>query len=107
MRQFDNQYFQKIKASQKQIFKSLENAERDLSIAREDRFLIVRFNYAYTALLKCGTALLQHHGYRVRSVPGHHVKILEKMSGLLKDENIMTIGNIMRSKRNKDLYDNS
>ena len=105
MRQFNNKYFQKSNSTQKQMDKALANAERDLSIAKEDRFLIVRFNYAYMALLKCGTTLLQHYGHRVRSVPGHHVKILEKMSELLKDEDIMTIGNIMRSKRNRDLYD--
>ena len=105
MRQFDNKYFQKTSATQKQIDKALENAKRDLNIAKEDRFLIVRFNYAYMALLKCGTVLLQHYLHRVRSVPGHHVKILEKMSEFLEDEDIMTIGNIMRSKRNRDLYD--
>lgn len=43
MRQFDNKYFQKSNSTQKQMDKALENAERDLSIAKEDRFLIVRY----------------------------------------------------------------
>ena len=41
---------------------------------------------------------------KVRSVPGHHVKILTKMSEILNDVDILTIGNAMRMKRNTDLY---
>ena len=41
---------------------------------------------------------------RSRSIPGHHIKIIEKMSEILKDENINEVGNSMRMKRNRDLY---
>ena len=64
----------------------------------------MKFNYAYTALIKAGVALLSNYDVKVRSVPGHHIKILEKMAEILKDETIEEIGNIMRSKRNLDLY---
>lgn len=43
-------------------------------------------------------------GLKVRSVSGHHIKILELMSQILKDDTIYDIGNAMRMKRNFDLY---
>lgn len=66
----------------------------------------VKFNYSYTALLKSGIALIGLvKGLKVRSVPGHHIKIFEQMSKILNDENIFIIGNSMRMKRNTDLYE--
>ena len=65
----------------------------------------MKFTYAYQALIKGGIALIAKIGkVKIRSVPGHHIKILEKMSEILKEETIFTIGNAMRMKRNLDLY---
>jgi NAD(P)-dependent dehydrogenase (short-subunit alcohol dehydrogenase family) len=44
-------------------------------------------------------------GYKVRSAAGHHIKILEKLSQLLKDEGIVVLGNKMRQERNVNLYE--
>jgi len=43
-------------------------------------------------------------GVKFRSVPGHHVKILEKTSEILNDKDVLTLGNAMRTKRNLDFY---
>lgn len=64
----------------------------------------VKFNYAYTALIKTGIALLSHYKVRVKSAPGHHVKIIEAMAEALKDDEIVALGNAMRSKRNAGMY---
>lgn len=48
--------------------------------------------------------MISFYQVKVRSVPGHHVKIIEKMAEILNDETIDDIGNIMRSKRNRDFY---
>ena len=40
----------------------------------------------------------------MKSVPGHHIKILEVMSVILEDADINDMGNVMRSKRNTDFY---
>jgi hypothetical protein len=40
--------------------------------------------------------LTARKGYKVRSAIGHHVKILEKLSQLFKDEDILVLGNKMR-----------
>jgi len=58
---------------------------RDLEIAQKDHFLDVKFTYCYQALIK--------------------IKILNKPSEIVGDPDIFMIGNVMRMKRNKGLYD--
>lgn len=45
------------------------------------------------------------YGRKIKSVPGHHVRIIEKLAELLKDDDISVLGNLIRAKRNTDLYD--
>ena len=105
MSAFDKKYFQKFEFSPNQVNRYFQNAFRDLEIARKDNFPEVRFTYGYQALIKAGIALLAKMGkVKVRSVPGHHVKILAKMSEILHDPDVNTIGNVMRTKRNADFY---
>lgn len=105
MKGFDPKYFQKIDLTPDECGQYLHNALRDLKIAKEDRFLEVKFTYAYQALFKAGVALIaRESGQKVRSVPGHHVEVLKAMSRLLKEPDIFVVGNAMRMKRNQDLY---
>ena len=105
MSRFEDDYFQKMSFSPQAIARYVQNARRDLEIAQKDRFPEVQFTYAYQALIKAGIALLASKGgVKVRSVPGHHVKILMHLSKLLDKEDIFIIGNAMRMKRNQDLY---
>lgn len=101
---FEDKYFTKFKFTPEQIRKNFDNALKDLNIAKRDSILEVKFNYAYTALIKAGIALLSSRAIKVKSAVGHHIKIIEKTSQILKDDTIADIGNIMRSKRNLDLY---
>ena len=107
MTSFEAEYFKKVKSSPSQIQSFMRKAFRDLEIASKDPFSEVRFMFAYQALVKSGIALLAHSGVKVRSVPGHHIKIVEKMSDLLRDSDILVFGNAMRMKRNEDLYSDS
>lgn len=100
----DGEFFQKLGFSEEEVLKRFDNARRDLDIAAKDPFAEVRFTYGYQALIKVGVALLAREGLKVRSIPGHHVKILERMSEILKDPDILVFGNGMRMKRNQDLY---
>ncbi len=104
MNGYDEKFFKKLAFSKDQIMMNIENAKRDYEIAKNDAYLEVRFSYAYNALIKAGIAFLCKQGLRVRSVPGHHVKIIESLSLLLKDDSIRIIGDQMREKRNTDFY---
>ena len=105
MTYFETKYFQKFNFTKQQIDRFFESALRDLKIARQDKFAEVRFTYGYQALVKAGIALIAKvGGVKVRSAPGHHVKILEKMSEILKNPDVLTLGDAMRTKRNSDFY---
>jgi hypothetical protein len=104
MTKFEDKYFSRLKFTPAQVAGNLKNALKDLAIAQKDEIADVKFNYAYSALIKAGITLLSHHQVKVKSVAGHHIKILEKLSELLSDPQINDIGNTMRSKRNLDLY---
>ncbi|MEK7212507.1 MAG: hypothetical protein AAB686_02430 [Patescibacteria group bacterium] len=105
MTRFEDQYFQKFSFDRVQIGRLLKSAKRSLRIAAESRVPEVVFKFSYEALIKLGIVAIARRGYRVRSAPGHHMKILEKLSELLGDENIVIVGNRMRQVRNLDLYE--
>ncbi|MEE8190837.1 MAG: hypothetical protein V3T79_04485 [Candidatus Scalindua sediminis] len=101
---FDDRYFSKFNFTEEQIDKNFKNALKDLNIAKKDKFLEVKFSYVYTAFIKAGIALLSFYQVKIKSMPGHHSKIIEKIAQILKDDSVLTLGNIMRSKRNLDFY---
>jgi len=79
MTEFEREFFKKQKFAEEEIKRFLENALHDLEIARKDPFSEVRFTYSFQALIKAGIALMAKIGeVKVRSIPGHHAKILEK-----------------------------
>lgn len=104
MIKFNDKYFLKFNFTKDRVRKNLENAFKDLDIAQRDEIPEVKFNYAYQAIIKAAIALLSHHQIRVKSVPGHHVKTIEILAEILKDNGIADIGNAMRAKRNLDFY---
>lgn len=104
MMKFEDKYFTKFNFTREEINRHLKNALKDLGIAKKDKILEVKFNYAYTALIKGGITLLSYHQAKAKSVPGHHIKIIDTTAQILKDDAIADIGNIMRIKRNSDLY---
>lgn len=101
---YEEKYFIPFKFSEGQALRHLENAEKDMGIARKDDILDVKFNYAYTALIKSGIALLAHNGMKIRSIPGHHAIIIEYIANTIGEHEIDAVGNAMRSKRNVGMY---
>lgn len=102
---FDQDYFKKFQFAPEDIQRYFASALHDLEIAQKDAFPEVKFSYSYQALIKAGITLLAKTGkVKVRSIPGHHVKILEAMGDILGDRDVTSIGNAMRMKRNTDLY---
>ncbi len=102
---FESQYFQKLAFKNEQIEQFLKSALHDLRIAETSNIPDVIFKFSYDALIKLGISLIAKKGYKIRSTTGHHVKILEKLSQILKEEDILVLGNKMRQERNFNLYD--
>ncbi len=102
---FEDRYFQKLQFTITQVGHYFDSAKRDLEIASSTKLVEVRFKFAYDVLIKIGIALIAKRGYKVRSQPGHHVKILEKLSEITTDGDIEILGNKMRQDRNKDFYE--
>lgn len=101
---YEDRFFVRFNFSDRQIEKNLASAIKDLEIAKKVDILDVKFNYAYSALIKGGIALLSHSQLKVKSIPGHQAKIIENLAQILKDDSIESLGNMMRQKRNLDFY---
>lgn len=102
---FSTEYFQKFDFSPRQLNAYAESSRHQLKIAKDSQVPEVMFEFAYNALIKFGIHLLADKGYKIRSVAGHHIKILEKMSEILSNEDVLIFGNRMRQERNFNLYD--
>ena len=104
MMQFETRYFKKLSFTPEQIEANIKNAEKALAIAGKDRISEVIFDYSYKAIIKAGIALLSKHNYKVKSSPGHHIKIIEALAVILGDRTIAQDADVMREKRNMDFY---
>lgn len=96
--------FEKFIFSSNQVSKYYKSALRDLNIARRAEDSEVTFRFCYDALLKLAISVAAKNNLRVKSRQGHHIKLIDKLAEILKNEDIKVIGQEMRSKRNWDLY---
>ncbi len=96
--------FEKQKFTERQIRKYFNSALRDFKIAISSEVPEVIFKFCYDSLLKIAITVCAKNDLRVKSRVGHHIKLLQKLSDYLDNENIFIMGNEMRKKRNFDLY---
>ena len=54
----------------------------------------VVFRFSYDVLLKLAVYVAACSGLRVRSVTGHHIKLLEKLSEALQDEDAFHVASL-------------
>jgi len=90
---FEENYFQKLSFTHQQLKQYFQIAVDDLAIANNHKEVAVIFRFSYDAFIKLGIALIGKRGFKVRSVVGHHVKIIEKLSQLLGNKDIEVYGN--------------
>lgn len=102
---FDKRLFRQMHFTKEQISQFESAARHDLDIALGSDVTDVIFKFTYDALIKLAIALIARKGYKVRSSAGHHMAVLEKLSYLLNDRDIVVYGNKMRQERNANLYD--
>ena len=105
MSPFDGEHFQKFTFAPTQLGQFQQAAARDLHIAQDSSVPEVVFKFAYDTLIKCGITLIAREGYRVRSAPGHHAKLIDHLAELLNNQDIAVFGHKMRTMRNLDFYD--
>lgn len=104
---FEKEYFTFQSFSKKELL-NLNNAiTKALNIATTNKYPEVIFHFTYMALLKIGIYALAKREYRIKSRPGHHIKILDALSSITHNEEIAIIGNNMRKNRNLDIYSSS
>lgn len=97
-------FFLKQKFEPKELDKYKKAAKQDLDIARSAEESKVKFHFAYMALIKIGIYYIAQAGYRVKSRPGHHQRIIEYLGKILDNEDIIVVGDKMRKERNLDFY---
>lgn len=102
---FDTKYFKKMDFSQNQIEEYFNSAIKDMKIAEKYDDPEVRFEFVFKSLIKFGITLIASCGYKVNSRKGHHQKILEKMSEILDNNDILVSSEVIRKTRNTEFYD--
>ena len=94
-----------------QVGRFLAGAEKKLIAAKKTIGIDEEASYqlAYEAMLKASLGLMLSHGTRPRSLPGHHVVIIEFAGKHLgrESEGLVALFDRMRRKRNQALYDAS
>jgi hypothetical protein len=105
MKTLDKNFFRKQKFTAQQLQSFERSAKEDLAIAAESEYTQVRFRFSYDALLKLGILLTAREGYKARSVPGHHIKLLEALAAFSGTPDVEVVADTMRQKRNMDLYE--
>jgi uncharacterized protein (UPF0332 family) len=92
-----------------QIGRFLAGAEKKLAAAKKTLEIDEEASYqlAYEAMLKASLGLMLSFGVRPRSLPGHHVTIIEFAGEKLGKEfkGLISMFNRMRRKRNQAIYE--
>jgi uncharacterized protein (UPF0332 family) len=92
-----------------QIERFLASAEKKVASARK----ILAFDeeaslqQSYEAMLKAAIGFTHSHGFRARSIPGHHIAIIEFVEERVSATHagLMAVFDQLRRKRNTVLYD--
>lgn len=100
----DKNFFSTQAFAAAELRKLLSSAAKYLEISRKNSEPEVKFHFTYMALIKIGIYLIARERYRVKSRPGHHQMIIGELGELLKNEDVVLIGDKMRRSRNMDLY---
>ncbi|MFH1259342.1 MAG: hypothetical protein ABII74_05990 [Elusimicrobiota bacterium] len=101
---FDKNFFTIQKFTSSELEKIKMSVKRNLELAGSSNEPEIIFQFSYMALIKIGIYYIAKEGYRVKSQPGHHIKIIESLSKILGSKDILIFGDKMRKDRNLDLY---
>lgn len=97
--------FELFSFTSSQIEKYFKAAQHDFQVAEQNNQPDVIFMFSYNGLIKLAITICAKNNLRVKSEQGHHIELIEKLSDFLNDKDIAKVGNEMRKKRNRDLYE--
>jgi len=101
--------FKKQDYNPQQVKGHLEGATKKLktAVTISDDDEESSYQLAYEAMLKASLALILKHELRPRSIPGHHIAIIEMAGNLLGDQltDMLKVFDEMRRNRNNFLYE--
>ena len=84
--------FEKFAFTSRQIDQYYKSAARDLKIAQTSDIPEVIFKFSYDALLKLAIAVCAKNNLRVKSRQGHQAELINKLSEIIKEQDIIIIG---------------
>ena len=105
MTTLDPNFFQQFHYTEAQIAQFFANAQKDFRLATEVGEPNIATRLYYDAVIKIGIAHIARSGYKIRSIQGHHIKILEALENITQLEDECAYMNRVRRDRNKDLYE--
>ncbi|MDD3285792.1 MAG: hypothetical protein PHG95_04160 [Patescibacteria group bacterium] len=82
----------------------MQSAERDLLLA-DNQEAEIKFQFTYNCLLKLAQSVCASQNLRVKARFGHHSALLDKCAEVMGNKKIAAVAQVMRDKRNRDLYD--
>lgn len=97
--------FEKFNFTSEQIRRYYQAAAKDLRLAKSANAPEVVFYICYNIIIKTAMAVCAKNNLRVKSRAGHHIELIGKLAGCLRDPEIEEVAGKMRNKRNRDLYD--
>ena len=105
MKMLNRNFFRKQSFTSEQLDAFARSAKDDLAIAAESEYVQVKFRFCYDAMIKLGILLAARAGYKVRSIPGHHIRLLAALAEISGVADVEVLADTMRQKRNMDLYE--
>ena len=97
--------FELFSFAPEQVKKYFEASLHDFQVAEQNNQPDVIFMFSYNGLIKLAITICAKNNLRVKSEQGHHIELIKKLADYLNDESVAMVGNEMRKKRNRDLYE--
>ena len=102
---FPKEFFQHTAFEKPQIEQFFKKAKKNLEIAKDSKHNEVVLHFCYNSIIQLGISMIAEKGYKIRGIPGYHVKLLETMANLLDCRDEIDYLQKIRHKRNIDMYE--
>ena len=98
-------YFKPLKFTKDQLENYRLSLLQDYRIAKDNNTPQIVLRFSYDCMIKLAISELARQGYKVRSIPGHHIALLDELAEIVGEADLAIVFNEYRQKRNRELYD--